>query len=98
MLKYLSAEPDVHTTVITGENRELFDKLNGKYENVDVLGYCNDVYRYMAKSDMLISKAGGVTLFEAIYSETPMLVIDPFLSQEKTNAMSVSEQTALILS
>jgi UDP-N-acetylglucosamine:LPS N-acetylglucosamine transferase len=92
MLKYLSAEPDVHTTVITGENRELFDKLNGKYENVDVLGYCNDVYRYMAKSDMLISKAGGVTLFEAIYSETPMLVIDPFLSQEKTNAMYIERK------
>ncbi len=35
----LNALPDVRTTLITGGNQKLYDKLHGKYENIEVVGF-----------------------------------------------------------
>ena len=51
-----------------------------------VVGYTNEVYKYMKKAELIITKPGGITLFEAIYSKTPIYVVNPFLSQEIGNA------------
>ncbi len=40
----------------------------------------------MKDSDLIISKPGGITLFETIYSELPILAFNPFLQQEIDNA------------
>lgn len=83
---------DVHTTVIAGNNQKLYQKLHGKYENIQVVGFTEQVHEYMQKADVLLSKPGGITMFEAIYSELPMLVIHPFLQQEKKNAHFLEQQ------
>jgi len=44
------------------------------------------VYKYIEKAELIITKPGGITLFEAIYSKTPIFVLRPFLSQEIGNA------------
>lgn len=64
----------------------MYKKYYGKYQNLTVLGYTEDVYKYMKKANLAITKPGGITLFEAIYSKTPIYVIHPFLSQEIGNA------------
>ena len=46
----------------------------------------------MKKSDLIVSKAGGVTLYEAIYSEVPMYVVKPFLVQEVRNAEYIEDE------
>ncbi|WMJ22846.1 glycosyltransferase [Paludicola sp. MB14-C6] len=76
---------NVKTTVITGNNHQLHDLLYNKFENIQVIGYTNEVYKYMHESDVIISKPGGITLFESIFSETPLLVFQPFLQQEINN-------------
>lgn len=83
MLTYMEKLPKVHVTVITGNNEKLRKSLEGKYKNTDVMGYTKNVAEYMKKADFIISKAGGITLFESIYTETPMMVVYPFLEQEK---------------
>ncbi|WP_460292558.1 hypothetical protein [Clostridium tertium] len=40
----------------------------------------------MERSDLLITKPGGISTFEAIYTTTPLYIIKPFLSQEIGNA------------
>ncbi|WP_373266835.1 MGDG synthase family glycosyltransferase [Hungatella hathewayi] len=75
----------IRVTVITGKNQEIYKKLHGKYENIDVIGYTNEVYRYMQEADVVISKPGGITLFETIHAGTPLLVFEPFLQQEINN-------------
>ncbi len=35
---------------------------------------------------------GGITLFEAIYSETPIYVVNPFLLQEVKNAKFIEKR------
>lgn len=82
----LNALPHVKTTLITGGNRRLFDRLVGKYPNIRVLGYTPEVYEYMRCSDLVLSKPGGATTFEAIFSATPMLAWEPFWEQERRNA------------
>ena len=42
--------------------------------------------REMARADLVLTKPGGITLFETIFSELPILAWEPFLEQEKNNA------------
>ncbi len=81
----LNSLENVKTTVITGKNTEIYNMLYGKYENINVLGYTDEVYKYMQKADLILSKPGGITLFESIFSETPLIAFKPFLQQEINN-------------
>lgn len=76
----------VETTVITGNNTKLYQMIYGRFPHIKVIGYTDRVYKYMREADLIVSKAGGITTFEAIFSETPLLVFQPFLQQEKENA------------
>lgn len=86
LMDALSGMDDVDVTVITGKNKKLQTELSEKYPDAEIIGFTDKVSDYMAEADLLISKAGGITMFEAIDSETPMLVIKPFLEQEAGNA------------
>ena len=76
----------VHTTVITGNNRKLYEQLAGCWPNITVLGYTDQVQRYMSRARLMVSKPGGITLSEAIYTGLPLLMPKPFLQQERNNA------------
>lgn len=78
--------PNVHTTIICGHNERLRTRLAGKWENIEVLGFTDRVCDYMARSDLMLSKPGGSTMFEAIFSKLPLLAWAPQLAQEKENA------------
>lgn len=82
----LSKLPGVHATVITGRNHKLYQRLAGRFEGLTVLGYTSNVRDYMQKADLMVSKAGGITLFEAMYTGLPLLVPEPTLEQETRNA------------
>lgn len=82
----LDTLPGVRTTIITGRNQKLYDRLVDKYENIRVIGFTDRVYEYMAWADLVLTKPGGITMFESIFSELPILAWEPFLEQEKNNA------------
>ena len=82
----LNRLPNVKTTLIAGRNEKLYRRLKGKYENIEVVGFTDRVYDYMAWADLMLSKPGGITLFETIFSELPILAWAPFLQQEINNA------------
>ena len=82
----LNALPGVHTTILTGKNQKLYDRLAGKYENIEVVAFTDRVYEYMGRAHLMLSKPGGITTFEAIAAQLPMLAWEPFLEQERENA------------
>ncbi len=92
LFEELNNEKNIKTTVITGNNKKMFEQLKSKYKNIEVLGYTNKIDFYMKKADLIISKSGGITLFEAIYSETPIYVVNPFLLQEVKNAKFIEKR------
>ena len=49
------------------------------------LGYVGDVRRLMAAADILVTKAGGMTLAEAMAAETPLLLYGSLPGQERRN-------------
>ena len=82
----LNALPGVHTTILTGRNDKLFQRLNGKYENIEAVPFTTQVDKYMARAHLMLSKPGGITCFEAIAARLPILAWQPFLKQEQENA------------
>ncbi|WP_072724540.1 MGDG synthase family glycosyltransferase [Tepidibacter thalassicus] len=85
---YLDNLENVKTIVITGKNRERFNYLTKKLnlKNTIVKGFTDEIDKFMKNADILITKPGGVSTFEAIHSEIPMLVNEPTLAQELENA------------
>lgn len=77
---------DVTATVITGSNHKAYERWHGKYADIEVIGYTEDISTCMKEADLVITKAGGITLFELIHCEVPLFVIHPFLEQEVNNA------------
>ena len=81
----LADETNLQVTVITGKNRKLYQELAGVYDNIEVIGYTDQVERYMRQADVVLTKPGGITLFETIFCEKPILMFSPFLQQEVDN-------------
>ena len=52
---------------------------------IRTLGYADDVRRLMAAADVLVTKAGGMTLAEAMAAETPLLLYGSLPGQERRN-------------
>lgn len=82
----LNALPGVHTTILTGKNEKLYQRLNGKYANIEAVPFTREVEKYMARAHLMLSKPGGITCFEAIAARLPILAWQPFLKQEQENA------------
>jgi processive 1,2-diacylglycerol beta-glucosyltransferase len=91
-------EEQFQVVFITGANRKLFLQLQeilGEMNiNGQVLGYIDNVHEYMAASDLLISKAGGLTVTEALTIGLPMVIIQPTPGQEDGNTMFLLKSNA----
>lgn len=83
--------PGARVTIITGKNHALYQRLQGRYRNIRVLGYVSNVQDYMRQADIIITKPGGVTTFEAIYAGVPILALKPSLQQERYNAQYIQD-------
>lgn len=86
----LSRMENIHVTVITAKNEKLRKKLAARhYRNYSLIGLTDQVDAYMRQADLIITKPGGITTFEAIHAEVPMLVFHPFLGQEVRNGQFI---------
>lgn len=78
---------DAQFVIICGNNvrlRKLFAPL--ACDRVRVLGYVHNVEEWMAMADLIVTKAGGITVTEALAMELPMLIYRPIPGQEVENA------------
>ena len=73
--------------VVTGHDAELAARIRRLTAGsaVRVLGFVDDVRPLMAAADLLISKAGGMTLAEAMAAELPLLTYGSLPGQERRN-------------
>lgn len=72
--------------VVTGRNKKLYNKLiKCDFKNIEIIGYTNNVSNLMAHSDLVVTKPGGLTLFEAINSEVPVITNFKSFGQENGN-------------
>ncbi|MCP6646359.1 hypothetical protein NL493_29875, partial [Klebsiella pneumoniae] len=55
--------------------------------NVLILGYTHHMNEWMAASNLMITKPGGITISEALARKVPMIFLDPAPGQELENAL-----------
>ncbi len=56
----------VHFVVVCGRNERLKSRLQVFGKHHTILGYTEDIARYMASSDVVVTKAGGLTVAEML--------------------------------
>lgn len=86
--------------VATGHNRRLRRLLREKVKNkknIKVFGYIHHARELMAISDVLITKAGGVTIAEALAMETPMILYGIIPGHEEENAQFLINNNAALM-
>lgn len=86
-----SLTDDVETTVCCGKNERTRDRVMGlALPRVEVLGAIpnHEMAERMMAADLLVSKAGGITMFEALATGTPTIIYKPLVipGQEEDNA------------
>ena len=86
----LNASPDVHLTIVLGKNfRSLYSRaaeIKAEYPNrVRLLGWTKKVPQLLNKHHLVVGKAGGATVHEAIAAQCPMLIHHLVPGQEEGN-------------
>ncbi len=92
---------DYQLLVVTGKNKRLYRKLRRKYKHmkdspVRLFPYVENIEELMDVSDIVITKAGGITTAEALAKRLPLLIIDPIPGQERMNADYLVQQGAAL--
>jgi processive 1,2-diacylglycerol beta-glucosyltransferase len=84
-------------TVVAGKNESLRKKLAKiAGSRAAVHGFVSDVPERMAASDLILTKAGGLTVSECLASKLPMLIFEPIPGQEECNTDYLVEHGAAL--
>jgi processive 1,2-diacylglycerol beta-glucosyltransferase len=88
--------PDVRVTVTVGRDDRLGVRLRKVAGDrpVEIFGWTPEMPRLMAEAHLLISKAGGATVQEALAAATPMVITQIVPGQEEGNALLILENSA----
>ena len=91
---------NVQALVIAGRNEKLRARLAAKTaseaERIQIHGFTDRVELFLAASDLLLGKSGGLTVSEAMAMGVPMLVFRPLPGQEERNCDFLQESGAAI--
>lgn len=83
---------DLKVIIVTGSNKKLYNELSSsRYKNIEILGFTMEMASLMETSDFIVTKPGGVTLFEAINMEIPLVIKDSGIGQEQANVEYIKE-------
>lgn len=95
LAKALSELPNTRLTVTVGHEKKLRRAIEavreGCGQKFHIVGWTNDLPRLLASHHLLISKAGGATVQEAIAAGCPMIINQVVPGQEEGNAQLISE-------
>jgi processive 1,2-diacylglycerol beta-glucosyltransferase len=98
--KLVKLDLPMQIIAVTGTNHALARKLKAvsEYSRIPlrVLGYVDNIAELMEISDLLLTKPGGVTVFEALAKKLPMLIYKPLPGHERSNARFLTQHKVAI--
>lgn len=93
-------EEDFQMIVVCGKNRRLYKWFCKNKDNfkkpVFYFSYVDFVHKLMEFCEIIITKAGGITICEALSKNLAIVVIRPIPGQEERNANYLSKKKAII--
>ena len=85
-----SVSQTMQLIIVCGRNKKLKKQLELELKDykhdVLLLGFCENIQEFMAISDLMVTKPGGVTTSEALSMGLPLLIYHPLPGQEEDNA------------
>lgn len=89
----------IQVAVICGRNAPLLRRLSdlpaGRHP-LTAVGYTTQMHDWMAASDLLVGKAGGLTSSEALASGLILVIVNPIPGQEERNSDHFLEEGVAI--
>lgn len=99
----LQMQRPVQVIAICGRNDDLRLRLeqqalrtSASPVRIHAIGYTTDMDEYMAASDMIVGKPGGLTTAEALARGLVFMIVNPIPGQEERNADHLLEQGAAL--
>ncbi len=96
----LELPQSVQALVIAGRNEQLrvrvSERIRGHEERIKVHGFTDRMDLFMAASDLIVGKSGGLTSSEAMARGVPLLVFRPIPGQEERNCDFLQESGAAV--
>ncbi|MGZ4121984.1 MAG: MGDG synthase family glycosyltransferase [Tumebacillaceae bacterium] len=86
--------------LVCGKNAQVKERMTEHFaqrSNVHVFGYVQQIHELMRIAACMVTKAGGITLSEAIALNVPLLIFRPVPGQERDNAQFLVEQGAALV-
>lgn len=83
--------PDVQFVVVCGRNEKLYHQLS-QIKGLIPLPFTKEMHELMQVADLFITKAGGLSISEAIMSELPMILFKSQPGQETENVKFLIRQ------
>jgi len=88
----------ISITVIAGKNNKLEKSIRSivvpNHVKLNVYGWVDNIDEYMRKSDVIISKPGGLTTTECMILKKPLIAVNPIPGQEEANARYIVDNNA----
>jgi len=95
-----SVRQQLQILIVVGRNDSLFRQLEALRPSmrhaVQVYGFVNNMDELMAVSDVVVTKAGGLTCTEALVKGVPLLLVAPIPGQETRNAQAMTRMGAAL--
>ncbi len=95
VIRRLAKLPNMEITITVGRDTDLRDKIEKEVQacglEAEILGWTNRIPELLCEHHLLISKAGGATVQEAIAARCPMLISQVVPGQEEGNARLLLE-------
>ena len=90
LLPFCHSLENLHLAIVAGNDKDYYDSLvktvtDLGLPNVTPLGYVEDMAALMSASDLIVCKAGGLTVTECLCANAPMLLVGKAYGQEKIN-------------
>jgi processive 1,2-diacylglycerol beta-glucosyltransferase len=88
----------IQTVVICGKNQKLKERMENLRTRhpLKIVGYTTEMDSYMAASDILLGKAGGLTSSEAFARGLVLIIVNPVPGQEERNSDHFLEEGVAI--
>jgi processive 1,2-diacylglycerol beta-glucosyltransferase len=104
MTSLLKLRHPAQLIVVCGRNAELKNRMDhivqrlapGHRVDLKVVGYTTEMDEYMAASDLIVGKPGGLTTSEALARGLVYVVVNPIPGQEERNSDHLLEEGAAI--
>ncbi len=85
----LNFNPKINVIFIAAGKKVFYDLISRNFsgdERLSIVNWTNTMEEYIKISDVVISKAGGLTVSECLAIKKPMIIINPIPGQEEHNA------------